>query len=741
MKRIVLFSDGTGNAASAIWRTNVRRMFEAIDLRGNEQVAFYDDGVGTSSFKPLALLGGAFGWGLKRNVLDLYMSVCRNYRDNNDEIFAFGFSRGAFTIRVLLGFMLNQGLVPYDTEGELQTRSVAAYRQYRREKFHSVLGIESVFRWIRDRFIRTQYDKTKNRELHAVRFVGVWDTVSAYGLPIEEMTRGFSQWIWPLELPDRQLHPKVKRACHALSLDDERTTFHPVLWDEANETPIPRDAAGVGLTKAERITQIWFSGVHANVGGGYPDDSLAYVPLNWIMREAGDCGLSFKVAPNADPDFTVNVAATQDKDGRIYDPRQGLGGYYRYGPRKVQEFCNMRLSKEPADKVEIALPKIHESVLQRIRNEVNPYAPIGLPPRYEVVDAGRRILPPHGNPYESAAQAMARADAQEHVWNYVWIRRLIYFAAIFTSFYLALYPLIRKSNPAGEFSSPIRPVSDVIGILRAFLPDALDVWLKAYQRAPGRFLATLAVLVLFILIGTRLRNRINDEMRSTWRQPTPGGLPNDAIYRLRSHRWYRRIHDVLRRHVLPAILAALMVYVVTTFASHALFTFADAAGLICKASPTAQPVTTTYTFGFDTRAACQASGAVLQEGERYRISIRILDPAEWRDNEIHTTLGGYYTTDQSITERTLLTLAWPLKRALIRPWFRVIARVGTTGNDEEFLDADDSKSATDHSEIIRARQTGELFVYLNDATLAIPYLYDVFYSNNGGRAEITIEKR
>jgi uncharacterized protein (DUF2235 family) len=79
-KRIILLSDGTGNSAGQIWKSNVWRVFESLDLRGSEQVAFYDDGVGTSSFKPLAILGGAFGWGLKRNVLDVYKFLCLNYK-------------------------------------------------------------------------------------------------------------------------------------------------------------------------------------------------------------------------------------------------------------------------------------------------------------------------------------------------------------------------------------------------------------------------------------------------------------------------------------------------------------------------------------------------------------------------------------------------------------------------------------------------------------------------------------
>src|SRR5438105_13582706 len=133
-KRIVILSDGTGNAASKVWRTNVWRVFELLDLTGT-QVAKYDDGVGSSSFKPLAILGGAFGWGLKRNIIDLYKFTCRNYKPGAN-IYGFEFSRGAFTMRVLIALILHQGVVPYNSESDLHHRCTAAYRAYRAERFH-----------------------------------------------------------------------------------------------------------------------------------------------------------------------------------------------------------------------------------------------------------------------------------------------------------------------------------------------------------------------------------------------------------------------------------------------------------------------------------------------------------------------------------------------------------------------------------------------------------------------------
>jgi len=165
-KNIILLSDGTGNAAASIWRTNVWRMFQAIDLTNSDQVARYDDGVGTSSFKPLAILGGAFGWGLKRNVIDLYKFLCRNYSPGS-HIYAFGFSRGAFTIRVLIGLIAREGLIPFTTQDDLDAKALAAYRAFRRARYRVTAGI--IFRPLLDILVslkglllgRERYDVAK----------------------------------------------------------------------------------------------------------------------------------------------------------------------------------------------------------------------------------------------------------------------------------------------------------------------------------------------------------------------------------------------------------------------------------------------------------------------------------------------------------------------------------------------------------------------------------------------------
>ena len=153
-EKIIVLSDGTGNAAASVWRTNVWRAFQALNLEDNTQAAKYDDGVGTSSFLPLALLGGAFGWGLKRNVLDAYKFVCRNY-ETGSKLFLFGFSRGAFTVRVLAGLILEQGPVQSSSKSELHDLARKAYRAYRANGYHSIWRIEYPFRKIRDRLVKS----------------------------------------------------------------------------------------------------------------------------------------------------------------------------------------------------------------------------------------------------------------------------------------------------------------------------------------------------------------------------------------------------------------------------------------------------------------------------------------------------------------------------------------------------------------------------------------------------------
>ncbi len=565
MTRIILLSDGTGNSAGKVWRTNVWRVFQLLDLKSSDQIAIYDDGVGTSSFKPLAILGGAFGYGLKRNVINLYKFLCRNYKDG-DQIYGFGFSRGAFTIRVVMGLVLNQGLIKFSDEADLDKKARAAYRAYHYGK-HSWVNLGFFIRfpiWLLDKISYTP----AQRPITSIEFLGLWDTVAAYGLPIDEMTRGVDQWIWPLELPNKDFSSCIKRARHALAIDDERATFHPVLWNEnaANTNPPGTKRAST----AEKLLQVWFAGVHSNVGGGYPDDSLANVSLSWMLAEAEAAGLTFKKTPTADPDALLSTDSAKDKDGRLYDSRSGLGGYYRYSPRKIQDFYDAmpRELDKDGNPLPVPLPKIHESVFGRIRVGAHIYAPAGLPAEYEVVRSGDVNIvgpPPHIGPLsltvEPNAPAVAEGDEkaperhrqQEGVWNLVWRKRVIYFLTVIATADLLLYPLYRESYGFEELRTRLRLLSDTIRLIGNALPGLASRWLDAYARDPAQFLISAGLVFFFLGISARLAGMINDRMRHLWNASLPSS--NRPPSAAPPSRW-----RAIRRVLIVAIVAYLVFY-------------------------------------------------------------------------------------------------------------------------------------------------------------------------------------
>jgi len=731
-KRIILLSDGTGNAASSIWRTNVWRTFQSLDLTTSDQVACYDDGVGTSAFKPLAILGGAFGWGLKRNVIHLYKFLCRNY-EPDCKIFAFGFSRGAFTIRVLTGLIANQGIVPYTTEDDLSGKVEAAYREFRRERYHSSAG--ALFRPFRDALIyvqrlllsRNRYDSAKNIKDAKVHFLGLWDTVAAYGLPVDEWTSGIDQYLWPLELPNRKLWSGVERAYHALSIDDERTTFHPVLWDETDTPP------------GQTISQVWFAGVHANVGGGYPDDSLAGVPLLWIMKRAEEAGLEFKVSPKQ-PDSLLVTESSRDKDGRLYDSRAGLGGYYRYGPRDIDA-----LSVDAWHGVAVKSIKIHESVFARMKSKATAYAPIGLPKNYLIMKEDGTLVPQGQQPSDMPVDSELRNELQQRVWNVVWWRRVFYFLTLAATLHLVLFPLFHPLDPSGAYATRLRFVPEALAILGHFVPGFIRSWWLVYYAAnPGTFLVSVLILVLFLTIGARLATTVRDRSLLAWKgqAPRPTALSRvlDVVQPVRTWSVYRQVFAWLKYKIAPALFALMTVYVVVAFGSHVVFYFSDAMGFTCASSndPTPlRPGQRSGTIVFNANQQCFATGIHLTAGVRY--VVQITNPQGWSDGRYPSDLGGFGISSlPTVWDRAKMILSTPLRRVLLRPWFRVIARVGETGTDEYFLDPDVRPSSKLEVPFI-ARRSGELFLYVNDAVL--PYFHDTFYRNNRGTADVVVIQR
>ena len=193
----------------------------------------------------------------------------------------FGFSRGAFTIRTLVGFIGTCGLVDPEklnprTFGNLQSTVKKAYRAYRKCYRPWLWRCSPSRQRTRASSSRTSIPVAGDVK---IRFVGVWDTVDAVGLPFH-LSDVLNADDLPVQVSRSRVERIVQRACHALAIDDQRQSFHPLIWKET-----PEDLS--------RISQVWFAGAHSNVGGGYPKQGMSLVALDWLLTQAEQAGAPF----------------------------------------------------------------------------------------------------------------------------------------------------------------------------------------------------------------------------------------------------------------------------------------------------------------------------------------------------------------------------------------------------------------------------------------------------------------
>ena len=717
-KNIVILSDGTGNSAAKLFKTNVWRIGEALDLSQGDQIYIYDDGVGTDRFKPLALLGGAVGLGLQRNVQQLYAFLCRNYRPG-DNIYLFGFSRGAFTIRVLVGLIHGMGLVSDASDRELQRNVQLAFQRYRsryktnlQKFFDKVLG-------------RQPPSGAADAKAPALCFVGLWDTVDAYGLPVEELKKGIYYWFKSWDLPDRKLSPIVKRACHALSLDDQRRTFHPLLWDEQEE---PERTARYNLDP-QRLTQVWFIGVHSNVGGGYPEDGLSYVPLAWIVREAEAAGLRFRPAAVAD------AHRYADWNAPLYNSRSGFASYYRYDPRDVGKMCN-----DDYHGVHIARPKIHESVFRRIKDGVVAYAPTGVPATFDVVYWSGEVAPgtekPPGGvqPFEDRTQANKRALDQELARDTIWWRRITYLLTVLVSLYLLIFPMVHPANPQGACTGPLCLIDPVFGLIEAFVPSWIEPWIQSFRQSIDFFALAGVGLGALVWLGSRQEQRIADRQAKCWNHiatgprviADQGRAPNSFAYRVRNNRPVVRAYQWFARSALPFMFAvAVAIASLLIVNKGAMEVLASFGGLCRSSADPLRPVgPDAIQVGFSTSSLCASTGLTLEQGATYEV--RIEKTSAWFNQHIPATADGIINP----ADVRRLALGVPLRRKWAERWFQPIARIGSKGRDEYVLGEQPARFV--------ARSSGELFLYVNDGIIVLYPRY--FYDNNSGTANVTVTR-
>lgn len=465
-KRIIVCSDGTGNTTIKGRGTNVFKLYEAVDLNGHRfdpdlvpQIALYDDGVGTENVKPLKIFAGMTGYGLGRNVRQLYKELTRVY-DPGDEIYAFGFSRGAFTVRTLVGLIATCGIIDparlsRGGAGALDAAVKRAYRIYRRcYQTRLSLLVRGRIEGHGERF-RAAYGRDGETR---IRFVGVWDTVDAVGLPFH-LSDVLNDTFYRFKFPGYRLSPLVDRACHALALDDERHSFHPLLWDESEET-------------GGRIEQVWFGGAHSNVGGGYPKQGMSLVALDWMLSQAEAAG------PHPGQGLRLHAAerdfyrAHANVDDKLYDPRAGLGIFYRWKLRNVAEICRVRG----------VAPKLHLSVLERIAHGTEDYAPGNLPPDARVVFTPP-LLSEHIALLDERATHLQRVLARSHGDGRSLLSRVPGALRLGrASYYVYLASCIAVLLAAGGTTTPaglmdpqgiVRGTGDLVSRLRHDLPGTL----------------------------------------------------------------------------------------------------------------------------------------------------------------------------------------------------------------------------------------------------------------------------
>lgn len=287
MKRLALFCDGTWNDPDS--DTNVSRLHGWVapqDGQGVRQLAKYLTGVGLKPFE--RLLGGTVGKGLSANVLEGYAWLVQHY-DEGDEIYLFGFSRGAYTARSVAGMIVKCGLLRRGAN----TTAEKLYERYRAGKNARAMYTIELDKLAGRSISEADRQLLEHSRRVPVRMIGVWDTVGALGVPWTHAPLvGRSKFYF------HNTNPSVlfEHAYQAVAVDEHRGPYKPALWTKfAPDVPDRADPALPATTPAARTTieQRWFVGAHCNVGGGYRDDALRKLPLAWIQRKAEALGLAF----------------------------------------------------------------------------------------------------------------------------------------------------------------------------------------------------------------------------------------------------------------------------------------------------------------------------------------------------------------------------------------------------------------------------------------------------------------
>jgi uncharacterized protein (DUF2235 family) len=413
MRNIVICCDGTGNEISENI-SNVLKLYRCLrktDKTTPHQMVFYDPGVGTLS-RPnpwhklkqdfSAILGLATGYGLDDKVLQSYLFLVRNYQEG-DQIYLFGFSRGAYTVRVLAGLIHKVGLISPE-QANLAGSGLTSYKQISTDDepapgtalqaLTDAGDAEGPLPATRDDQA-AQFARILSTRWPTIRFVGVWDTVASVIVPRPD------RFYWPSveELAYTLHNPSVQTFRQAMSIDERRCMFRLKKWDQPQT--FMHNRFNDAKAEPQDHLQVWFAGVHSDIGGGYPElqSAMSKYPLIWMIDEAIKCGLAVNPAtvhqlawgvPRKGSPFQYVEPDFRGKDD-LHDSLKGAWwilefipklAKYKEWPRRHPHFGFYIPEGEPRLIPDDAL--IHESVVKRME-AVPSYRPVNFPLRYQTV--------------------------------------------------------------------------------------------------------------------------------------------------------------------------------------------------------------------------------------------------------------------------------------------------------------------------------------------------------------------
>jgi uncharacterized protein (DUF2235 family) len=324
MKRIVVLCDGTWNSPDIIDTTHLPELALALDT-GPDQLVKYFSGVGVNDdarFETFIgrgvnrLMGGATGWGLGAKVKAAYTAIAEVYAPG-DEIYLFGFSRGAFTARSVAGMIRKCG-ISNDTSPKGIKRAFRLYRKTGARNHPDAAHIQKERVAISPRFATSKKDQDARLDIVPqvkIAYLGVWDTVGARGIPVALFGFVASLWNKRYQFHDMALSSLVASARHAVAVDERRKFFEPSLWDNMGRLNTNREETGQGAP----YQQSWFIGDHAIIGGSAQTDALSRIPMDWVVQ--GAPALRYRSGKAPGRDGADHTHATP----RLVDP----GGFYK----------------------------------------------------------------------------------------------------------------------------------------------------------------------------------------------------------------------------------------------------------------------------------------------------------------------------------------------------------------------------------------------------------------------------